>query len=553
MALKFVKPGPTRLQLRSTLRALCVVLLSLGICFATSGAATASTAKKAAVHSSLKPVYGGTLNVGINNTPTCADPQQTSATATENVLDQVFSTLIAQNPKNAKLVPWLASSWTTNKTATLYTFHLQKGVKFSNGQAFNASVVAANLKRIINLGSLSPRGSEFLADFSGTTVVNPYEIEVHFSVPNAVFIVGMANPAMAMLAPASLTLTPSQACSGTGLYGIGPFVLTSFTPTQTIETRWNGFKWPSALATHKGKAYLNEIIFNLVSDPAVSDGSLESGQLDVAMNAAYQDRAALLEAGCKIDIFHNPGDVVNLAMNLNNPLTADVSVRRAVQHAINRGLINQEVYWPSYGVPTSVLAPTTVDYANESRYMTFDPTESEQILQNDGWVMGSNGYRVKNGTTLHLTAFYPGSVSTYAEEFTIIQQELAKVGIELTFTGISAAQLTSTEKGGTYSMFETTGTLSDPDILRGNFGSAFSNDLFLSPNSELNTLLNRQAETASPGNRKTLWAEIQKLFIADAYVIPINQQANPYAYRGDVHGFETNDNANFVFYDTWKS
>lgn len=293
--------------------------------------------------------------------------------------------------------------------------------------------------------------------------------------------------------------------------------------------------------------------FNVVTDPTVSDGSVESGQLDTAMNVATQDYPAIKNAGASLLVVDNPGVVTIFAANVSHAPLNDVAVRQAIQHAINRNVIRSEVYSTEYDQVTGVLAKSTVDYADESAAVAYDPQKSKELLQNDGWVPGNDGIRVKDGVKLKVTAAYVAATSAYAAEMQIVQQDLKAVGIEFSATGLPSTQLTSAQAAGTYGLFETNGTLTDPDILRNYFSTQFTNRLFLPATSQLNKLLLQQAEAASAATRKSMVTEAQNLLVGDAYVIPLNVQAQIQAVAKDVHGIRFNDNANLVFYDAWKS
>ena len=94
---------------------------------------------------------GGVLRAGMQADPVGLDPHVTQATSTRNQLENVYDTLVAFDP-SGKIVPSLATRWTTSKDGLTWTFTVRSGVKFHNGRAFEASDVAYSINRIKDPG-----------------------------------------------------------------------------------------------------------------------------------------------------------------------------------------------------------------------------------------------------------------------------------------------------------------------------------------------------------------------------------------------------------------
>ncbi len=72
---------------------------------------------------------------------------------------QMFEGLVGLKAGTTKVVPLLATSWSTSKNGLTWTFNLRKGVKFQDGTAFDAKSVCFNFNRNYNLPG-SPQGSQ---------------------------------------------------------------------------------------------------------------------------------------------------------------------------------------------------------------------------------------------------------------------------------------------------------------------------------------------------------------------------------------------------------
>ncbi len=193
-----------------------VALLATGI---PAGAASSGT-----------PVRGGNLTIGFDlNYQNCIDPNQAYGLPVRDLGRNLVDSLTDQNPKTGALVPWLATSWTVNKAATQFTFKLRKGVTFSDGEPFNAEAVKTAFDATYGLGALSPLAASYLAGYLGTSVVNPYEVQVVFDQPDAQFLQATSTTVLGILSPKSYANTSAQRCLGQ-FWGSGPFTLQSYTP-----------------------------------------------------------------------------------------------------------------------------------------------------------------------------------------------------------------------------------------------------------------------------------------------------------------------------------
>ncbi len=95
--------------------------------------------------------------------PVGLDPHVTQATSTRNQLENVYDTLVAFDP-SGKIVPSLATRWTTSKDGLTWTFTLRSDVKFHNGRAFEASDVVYSINRIKDPATKSPTQRGLRAD-----------------------------------------------------------------------------------------------------------------------------------------------------------------------------------------------------------------------------------------------------------------------------------------------------------------------------------------------------------------------------------------------------
>lgn len=256
-------------------------------------------------------------------------------------------------------MPWLATSWSVNKNSSVFTFHLRKGVTFSDGEKFNAQAVKTSFDAQYKLGALSLLGVTYWTGYKGTKVINPYEVQVSFKQPNAQFLQASATTVTGILSPKSYSNAPAQRCLGK-FWGSGPFILTSFTPgVGATLTRRATYKWGSSVDGNTGAAYLDTITAKWDTEDSVLVGSLDDGQLNlfwprVSLSAANQQ--LVKNAGGTVFSRPYPGISDLLLPNISKgKILADPKVRQALQESINRQQIATTGFWKGYPVVTSPL------------------------------------------------------------------------------------------------------------------------------------------------------------------------------------------------------
>src|ERR1700694_5497958 len=88
----------------------------------------------------------------------------------------VFEGLV-QFAADGSVLPKLAASWEVSDDGLAYTFHLQRGVRFHDGSAFDATVAKFSLDRARESGSVNPQKSR-LAKIRTVEMVDPYTMRI---------------------------------------------------------------------------------------------------------------------------------------------------------------------------------------------------------------------------------------------------------------------------------------------------------------------------------------------------------------------------------------
>ena len=115
--------------------------------------------------------YGGRIRFGLrgssdyNNTLRMAGPQG----------------LVRWNPDYTEIIPNVAKSWDVNDDATVFTFHLRRGMKWSDGAPFDADDVIFNMEDIVLAGTLAPTPPRYMANGQPVKVEKIDDATVRFT------------------------------------------------------------------------------------------------------------------------------------------------------------------------------------------------------------------------------------------------------------------------------------------------------------------------------------------------------------------------------------
>src|SRR4051812_45148745 len=163
---------------RNIRHALLVTALAAALVLAGCGSSATTSSGPAD-----KPVSGGSIVYGTDREPTCLDPHNLGDMPQTYVARQYLDSLVSQLP-DGRVVPWLATSWTVSDDGLTYTFKLKRGVKFHDGEPFDAAAVKANFKQILAPATQSSTDLIYLKPYyKSSEVVDPYTIRLELKKP----------------------------------------------------------------------------------------------------------------------------------------------------------------------------------------------------------------------------------------------------------------------------------------------------------------------------------------------------------------------------------
>jgi len=346
----------------------------------------------------------------------------------------------------------LATSWSASPDSRDFTFNLRQGVRFSSGQPFNAYDVWFNYYRItLNNGPpsyllgtavFSP-GSVTLNDlntfnFTSPTpaqlavmenpsqniqVVDQNTIAFHFTTPVTSFIPRLASPAGGIEDPNFVQVHGGVQANGTAndyveqhsAPGTGPYILQSWTRGQRIVLTLNPNYWGPT-------PHVGTVVYQFKSNTEDALNDLRSGAAQMMYTVPFNLLPAIQGApGVYLENTGNSLDIFWISMNTQAPPLNNVLVRQAINYAINKQAIIDNIIH-GYGVTVQGPLPHGMFAYNESILpYGYDVNMSEQLLTQAGYP-GGKGIRA-----LSLVYFTGDPVQLAIVQ--AIQSQLAQVGI----------------------------------------------------------------------------------------------------------------------------
>jgi peptide/nickel transport system substrate-binding protein len=432
--------------------------------------------------------------------------------------------------KPGTIYPWLATSYQFSNGGKTITFTLRSGVKFTDGEAFNAANVAWEFNLLKSNTVVNQNG----LPITSASATGPNTVVINFSRSVYTLLYFIANTPMlpenvwSKVNPATY---PDNKPIGTGPYEMSVFTSQGMTLTRNPHY-WGGVP---PVAKVEFPAYSSNTSANL---------ALEQGQLDWAGNFVQNIQTAFVGKNPSTNHYWDaPLSTQNLLPNLTQfPFSgaAGLAVRQAISDGINRTTISidgEDRQQPGATGPasaTGLAMPTDQSYVTPETsglVTSYDPAKAKQILQAAGWKMGSNGIFELNGKPLAFTIEDPSAYTDYITTDQIIAQELKQIGMDVTVQGVSVQKFGTDVNDGTFQMVNRYSTVGPTpyfmydqfldDSITAPIGKNATGDFerFYSPQAQ--ALLTQYASTQDPQTQLNAIVGMEKIIATQLPVIPI--------------------------------
>ncbi|KKO54856.1 ABC transporter substrate-binding protein [Paenibacillus sp. DMB20] len=335
-----------------------------------------------------KPAEGGAkdLVVAWLSDPPSMDPHMSTDQQTSIVTSHIYNTLVMHD-KDLVVQPGLAESWKAVDDVT-WEFKLRQGVKFTDGSAFNAEAVKANIDRLLDPKVASPRAS--LVDMvKEVKVIDEFTVQIVTAYPFSPLLAHLAHPGVSIVSPEGIKKDYEKVKAGekAGAYlaqnpaGSGTFKLDNWNPGQEVKLVKNDDHWGD-------KAKIDSVTFKVVSEDGTRIAELETGYAHIVepvspssisrvegLDGTYLNRQASLSLSY-------------IGFNMEKKPFNDVRVRQALSMAINKDEVISGVY-EGTGIPAvGPLAPDVFGYDASVKPIENNLDKAKELMKEAGLEKG---------------------------------------------------------------------------------------------------------------------------------------------------------------------
>ncbi len=489
---------------------------------------------------------GGILNYAVNETIDAFDPLMTNATIVRTMHNHVFESLYTYSAKFG-LIPELATGHQVSPDGKTWTFAIVEGVQFHDGSVMVADDVVASWQRFMKMSRLAKTVGNHIVD---VVAADPKTVVFEFSADPGPFLEKLSAPhaAFKIYPRAIVEAAGADSLSDDQFIGTGPFKIKEWrrgaalvmerSPNYRVDDRYDG---PDGLGGRR-TAYLDELIWNFVSEPGTQEAGLRSGRFDIADSVPPELRASIEGTEGFAGTILKPFNWINTMVNHHNPPMDDFRIRRAVQIGIDRAV----VMLGTIGDPDMMrLSPSLafeeqvwVSDAGSEFYIT-DKDQARKLLAEAGY----DNQEIVLMTTRTLDKLYKSAV--------IIQQELQSIGLNVRLEVLDWAALLAHVTGEDLrpkwhlSSMEHS-VRHDPSGWDLNFRSDKWTPY---ANPRMDSLLDDISRLRDFQPRYDAFKEVQQIFNEDVVNIKIGDYFGWHARRSYVQGYKGFNGS--VFWDVW--
>ncbi len=399
------------------------LLLSTSSCQRVSDNVPASAGAKEVIDQ--KPTYGDTLVEGTIGEPSILIPMLAGDSASHAVAGLIFNGLVKYD-KDLTLTGDIAESWDISKDGLVITFHLKKGVKWTDGVEFTAEDVMFGYKTIID--DKTPTAySEDYKQVKKAEMPDKYTFRVTYEKPFA--------PALSSWG--SLPVIPKHLLEGKDItkselgrnpVGMGPFKLVKWTPGSEVVLESNPDYFD-------GRPYISRYVYRVIPDPATMFLELQAGGVDwmglTPLQYTRQTESEYFEKN--FNKFRYPVfSYTYMGFNLKHPWFKDKRVRQALAYAVDKDEIVHGVLFGLGKAATGPYVPDTWPYNPNVKKYEYNPEKAKELLLDAEWKdTDGDGLLDKDGRPFEFTILTNMGNSLRMKTATIIQWRLEMIGIKV--------------------------------------------------------------------------------------------------------------------------
>ena len=463
------------------------------------------------------------LRIGLGDDPDALDPTLSRFYTTRIVMAAVCDKLFDLDDKMS-IVPQLAIGHETSSDGKTVTLKLRPGVKFHDGEPFDAAAVKYSLERHMNMRG-SFRKPE-LASVKSIDAADPLTVRLHLKAPFSPLLAQLTDRAGMMVSPKAAEAAGDRFA----LHPVcaGPYKFVERVQQDRIVVEKFADYW------NKDHVFIDKITYLPIVDSTVRLANLRSGGLDMMERLLATDIKTVrenpklkLSKAVSLGFFSLLINVAN-GPKADNPLGKDPRVRRAFALSLDREAINQVVYNGEFVPGNQWVSPLNPYYQTAFPVPKRDVAKAQALLKEAG-VTGrlSVDFMVGNNPEVRAVA-------------EVVQSMAAEAGFDVRIRVVEAATALKTAEDGDFQIYENTwsGRI-DPD------GNAYIYQTCGAPlnlgrycDKEIDAWHQEARASSDLAVRKAAYAKITEKFLAEGWMVFLYHPQYLIAHTDKVENFK---------------
>ena len=447
----------------------------------------------------------------------------------------LYDTLVSNTEDG--YVGCLAKDWTISEDGRVYTFHIREGVQFSDGTPCDANAILANFNAILE-NRERHTWLEMMNLLVGVSAPDPNTFVIEMSEPYYPMLTELAciRP-FAMISPECM-IDGSTKNGVNGYIGTGPYVLTDFVTDEYAVFERNENYWGEAPAIQK-------ITVKVIPDNQTRILALEKGEIDLIFGKNMLDADAISQYTDREEFtvgISAPTSTRHIVLNTTHEILKDADVRKALQHATNRQVISEGIFYGLEPAAETLYAPTVPYCDVKLEPYAYSAEEAGRLLDEAGWVMGRGNIREKDGRRLELDLLYNSDSVTEKTISEYLQSEYLKLGISLNIHGEEEQSYRDNMKAGNFDMVFNIcwGMPYDPQsslaAMRAPVYGDYAAQQGLEDKAEIDEAITRILTSTDEAERQELYEFVLTRLHEDAVYLPLTYETNKALYTSGLHG-----------------
>lgn len=489
------------------------ILLVTAMALSLAGCGSSPNKPGSANGSGVSPTPKSDLVIGITRSITSIWPGGENDQGTIIMNNQFYNRLLKKNYETGELEPELAKSWTISEDKLTYTFELRDDIYFHNGDKLTAEDVAWTMNEWHKNETYT---KDYLVFFDFAEAQGDTTVVMHYTDVYAAALESLSFTMMGILDKSYVLEKMGDNWDSNGnaqsrdVYGdippngTGPFKFVDKVSGESYTMAANEKYF-------EGKPSFDKVTIKIMSDSNAALIALEAGEIDALSHALSSDKEAI-QNNSDLVWYENSDTpyLIWLMLNEEDEHLANPKVRQAIAYALNKEEIAVATTDGVGKVLHSPIPETAVGYSAPPADYEMDLEKAKGLLAEAGY---PNGFSIEMKTT--------GS-NTYKKPSTVIQAQLAKIGISVTVTEVDTYW--SDVAAHDFSMGVMNLCIYVPDADQALYPLYYTNQKRNYVNisiPKLDALLDQGRGESDLNKRTEIYSQVQQIFHDEVFMIPL--------------------------------